>query len=233
MYGLRLFNLVGPINKMGQSQFTEIYSSFFGAKLGSGFIRGNKGLGPQWWHIIEEGETNVEIDKKINSKLQKLGLFLRICNDIHVSLDTNTEFFHTKEEIFGENYFHFEEFFQDVDKKSFNRFYEESISQKEKIFLDSLNKFPSHIESFAEIIEFYEYIKGEKTKYRCIRDVLSHFATSVAIKDVKKEFPNEFEFENNELLRDSTKNQMALKKYLDEILLELKPLFINKINQDF
>jgi len=234
MYGVRLFIIGGPDDKIGQTHFTEIYSSFFGAKLGFGEIRKQTGTGLPNWYILEEGTTPQEIDKKIDSKLEKLDLYLRLSNRYGTAKPhMKTEFFQTKEEIFGGNYFHFDEIFENINKNSFVSYLEKPISQREKIFIDSIQKVNSDIKSFAEIIEYYEYIKDERTKFHCIRDVLSHFGTDVAVEEVKENFPNEFEFKDNELVRDSQRNFMMIKKYLDEILLELKPLFINKINTDF
>jgi len=234
MYGIRLFLIGGPHDKIGQTHFTEIYSSFFGAKLGFGEIRKQTGTGIPNWYIQEEGATHEEIDKKIDSKLEKLDLYLKLSK--HYGLGRphmKTEFFQTKEEIFGGKYFHFDEIFKGVDENSFISYLEKPIAQKEKVFIDSLRKVNSDIKSFAEIVEYYEYIKGERTKFHWLRDVLSHIETNTAVERVNEHFPNEFDFEENELLRDSRKNQLAIKQYLDEILLELKPLFINKINSDF
>lgn len=234
MFGVRLFIIGGPNDIIGQTHFTEIYSSFFGAKLGFGEIRKQTGTGIPNWYILEEDATPEVIDKKIDSKLEKLDLFLKLSKRYGLAIPhMKTEFFQTKEEIFGSRYFHFDEIFEDVKEESFVSYLEKPISQREKIFIDSVQKVNSDIKSFAEIIEYYEHIKGERTKFHWIRDVLSHFETDVAVEKVKENFPDEFEFDDNELVRDSRKNLVMIKKYLDEILLELKPLFINKINTDF
>ncbi len=234
MYGLQLFTIIGPIDKQGQSCFTEISSTFFGAKQGFGFFRKNKSVGKVQWYLLEEAVTMEQIDKKINSKLEKLGLFLRLSSDYQVFKVSTIHYFQTKDEVFENNHFHFDKIFQSVDQESFKRYIEDPITQIEKEFLDGLHKFSSDVKSFAEIVDYYEILKGTRTDFHCLRNCLSHLDLKYAGEnknEVNKNFPNEFEFKGVEFLRDSVKNKTALEMKLKDILLDLKPLLIDKINQ--
>ena len=62
-----------------------------------------------------------------------------------------------------------------------------------------------------------------------IRDVCSHGVTDGAILKVNHDFPNEFEFEDNILKRDSFKNEQSIRKHLPEILRLIEFVFKKRV----
>lgn len=94
--------------------------------------------------------------------------------------------------------------------------------------LDSIKE-EKFFEGFSALVNWLDDNEGNgRSRFCPIRNACSHGKVDDAIIRVNEMFPEEFEFEDNVLIRNSQKNIESMKRYIPEILERIKEVFRTK-----
>jgi len=180
------------------------------------------------FHIILEfeGEDKYQIQSKLEEQQKNLKLYLNLITDSWVTIKSTTEpQFYDKKEI---NDKYWKTVFEALQDSNLPKFLSSRHSQQDIMLQMGLEEVTDNdlFNGFPKLINWLDDNDGKGSSRFCkIRDVCSHGVTDNAILKVNEEFPGEFEFEDNILRRDSNKNLQSIKKYLPEVLDQIKDIF--------
>jgi len=88
------------------------------------------------------------------------------------------------------------------------------------------------VNGFPKLINWLDENGSKGIRFCRLRDALSHGPTDKANKKIKELFPDEFEFEDNILKRDSSKNFRSMLKYLPEVLSLIETVFKSRLKNN-
>lgn len=176
-----------------------------------------------------EGQTKEEIYSKLLQQLTNLKLYLNLYseNAIDVIPHYSPETFMDKNE-FKKTILDSVDGLTDV---TLLNYLSQHTTQQQLLLqtaLDELKK-GEMFNAFPKLINWLDDNDGKGSSRFCaIRDSCDHGTLNKAIKNVNEKFPDEFEFEDDTLKRDSQKNIQSMKKHIPEILDHVKHVFKKK-----
>jgi len=179
-------------------------------------------------NVLFEAEDSEEMSAhdRLDQKLENLKLYLNLFTDYEIDVEVKygPEFYDDKKSLYryGQN------FFESLKEPNLPKFIDSHITQQYKLLQGALDEVfnGDMFNGFPKLINWLDENDSKGSSRFCsIRDCCSHGKLDKAMKMVNETFPDEFEFEDDILKRDSRKNVMSMKKYLPEVLEHIKKVF--------
>ena len=180
-------------------------------------------------HVIleAEGDNTFEIERELDKQKKNLKLYVNLITESQIDIVPGYDpQFYEEKTIDSENWKKTLEALQDtnISKLITNRY-----SQQDHLLQTGLTECFSEgdiFNGFPKLINWLdENSKKGASRFCSLRDACVHGITDVASKNLEKDFPGEFEFEDNVLIRDSSKNSNSIYKHLPEVLEQIKTVF--------
>ena len=181
-------------------------------------------------NILLEAEDSEEMNAsdRLVQKLENLKLYLNLFTDykIDVEIKYGPEFYSDKKSLYRRA----QNIFESLKEPNLPKFVDSHITQQQVLLQTALDEvFSGDIfNGFPKLINWLDDNDGKgSSKFCCIRDSCEHgiLDKNRAIKKVNETFPDEFEFEDDILKRNSQKNISSMKKHLPEVLEHIKKVF--------
>ena len=178
--------------------------------------------------IDAEDSDGISAHEKLDQKLNNLKLYLNLFTDyeIDVQIKESPLFYEDKIEFDKEKQ-------KDLDllkNPNLLNFLNNRGTQQHIMLQTGLDEVfdGDMFNGFPKLINWLDDNDGKgSSRFCCIRDSCDHgiLDKNRAIKKANDLFPEEFEFEDNVLKRDSQKNVKSMKKYLPEVLEQIREVF--------
>ena len=178
-----------------------------------------------------EAKTEAEIIKNLEQRHKNLKLYLNLYSEnvIDVIIHDYPKFFSDKNE-FEKIILHSLEKITDV---KLPHYLNDRTTQQHILLQTALDELKNGdmFNAFPKLVNWLDDNDGKGSSRFCsIRDSCDHgiLDKQRAIKNVNNDFPNEFEFEDDTLKRNSEKNIESMKKHMPEVLNHIKKVFKTK-----
>ena len=181
-------------------------------------------------NVLLEAEDSEEMNAsdRLKQKLENLKLYLNLFTDyeIDVELKYDPEFYSDKKSLYRST----QNIFESLKEPNLPKFIDSRITQQYVLLQTALDEVFSGdmFNGFPKLINWLDDNDGKgSSKFCSIRDSCDHgiLDKNRAIKIVNETFPDEFEFEDDILKRNSQKNIKSMKKHLPEVLEHIKKVF--------
>lgn len=179
-------------------------------------------------NVLLEAEDSEEMGAhdRLDQKLENLKLYLNLFTDYEIDVEVKygPEFYDDKKSLYRYD----QNFFEVLKEPNLPKFIDSRITQQYKLLQGALDEVfnGDMFNGFPKLINWLDENDSKGSSRFCsIRDCCSHGKLDIAMKKVNETFPDEFEFEDDILKRDSRKNLMSMKKYLPEVLEHIKKVF--------
>jgi|CXWL01.1.fsa_nt_gi acyl carrier protein len=177
--------------------------------------------------ILEaEDELKENIPKKLEQQCKNLKVYLNLFSDVSVNIVP-----HDSIKIFPDKLTYETLVLDSLDALKDPHLHDylngTTTAQHDllQIALNELGK-KDFFNAFPKLINWLDDNDAKGSSRFCsIRDSCDHGKLDRAIKNVNDKFPDEFEFEDNILKRDSLKNITSMEKYIPEVLDHIKRIF--------
>ena len=181
-------------------------------------------------NLLLEAEDSEEMSAShiLEQKLENLKLYLNLFTDYEIDVEVKygPEFYDDKKSL----YRYAQNFFESLKEPNLPKFIDSRITQQYVLLQTALDEVFSGdmFNGFPKLINWLDDNDGKgSSKFCSIRDSCDHgrLDKERAIRKVNETFPDEFEFEDDILKRNSQKNIKSMKKYLPEVLEHIKKVF--------
>jgi hypothetical protein len=180
--------------------------------------------------VVLEAEDSEDMNASdvLYQKLENLKLYLNLFTDYEIDAEIKygPETYADKKSL----YRYSKNVFESLEEPNLPKFIDSSTTQQDVLLQTALDEvFNNDIfNGFPKLINWLDDNDGKGSSRFCsLRDACSHGITNIAYKRVNETFPEEFEFEENTLKRNS-KNERAMKKHLPEVLEHIRKVFKRK-----
>lgn len=179
-------------------------------------------------NILMEAEDSdgISAHEKLDQKMDNLKLYLNLFTDYEIDVKSK------EAPLFFENKIDFDKEKQKsldlLKNPNLSNFLNSRFTQQHLMLQNGLDEVfgGDMFNGFPKLINWLDDINGKPSSRFCkIRDVCSHGVTDDAILKVNEEFPGEFQFEDKIFRRNSQKNIKSMKKYLPEIIEQIRDIF--------
>ena len=173
-----------------------------------------------------EGQTKEEIFEKLQQQLKNLKLYLNLYSD-----NTVDAIQHNSHEIFSDKNECEKTLLDSLDTLEDTKlpsYLNKQSTQQHILLQTALDELRNEdlFNAFPKLINWLDDNDGKGSSRFCyIRDSCDHGVLDRTIQNVNYKFPDEFEFEDNTLKRNSPKNIASMKKYIPEVLTHVKQVF--------
>lgn len=181
-------------------------------------------------NVLLEAEDSEEMNAsdRLEQKFENLRLYLNLFTDyeIDIELKYGPEFYSDKKSLYRST----QNIFESLKEPNLPKFIDSRITQQYVLLQTALDEVfnGDMFNGFPKLINWLDDNDGKgSSKFCSIRDSCDHgtLDKNRAIKKVNEIFPDEFEFEDDILKRNSQKNIKSMKKYLPEVLEHIKKVF--------
>ncbi len=181
-------------------------------------------------NVLLEAEDSEEMNAgdRLDQKLENLKLYLNLFTDYEIDVEVKygPEFYDDKKSLYRYD----KDFFESLKEPNLPKFLDSRITQQYVILQTALDEVFSGdmFNGFPKLINWLDDNDGKgSSKFCSIRDSCDHgrLDKARAIKKVNETFPDEFEFEDDILKRNSRKNIQSMKKHVPEVLEHVKKVF--------
>lgn len=175
-----------------------------------------------------EGQTKEDIYEKFQQQIKNLKLYLNLYSENAIDIQARYS-----PEVFSDKNEYEKKILDSLDSLRNTKLpnYLNGHSTQQHILLqtalDELRR-GDMFNAFPDLINWLDDNDGKgSSRFCCIRDSCDHGTLDQdrAIKNTNDRFPGEFEFEDDALKRDSSKNMDSMKRYLPEVLDHIKEVF--------
>lgn len=205
-------------------EFSKLYDGIF-------FTLAMKGSRTNIISFFCIGEDNnlSKAQKIAERRFKKLFEFLKVSMPNRIQIRTTPHIGHYDSSSPGHN--KFSSLLNNITQSEFENYLNDSSFSKNALLLEGLEDYEHKkiFDAFPKLVNYCDD-KPAGNKFRSLRDCLSHKEVQGARPIVENAFPNEFEFNGDEFLREeSEKNRKGLERYWPEILLEAQNKFFEMV----
>jgi len=113
-----------------------------------------------------------------------------------------------------------------ISNDEFERYLVDPNISESRLLLEAINDYDDkkYFDAFSKVVNYSDDMLAVKP-FCSLRDSVSHREVDRARPRVEAQFPNEFEFNGDSFVRDSSKNIEGLKKYWPVVLKEAQTKF--------